>query len=172
MSNILKKFDNHTKYIIHPFKRPLPERNMKIDRILRISFTICSAFFALNAIAKPKDPEQKIVLHCDVKSSSNAYPDNLSYIKDNPSSTKELFSDKFNIEFTSPKTAIFKHDNDMIADEEYSVIKTQSLYKLKSIKSSEDTSIVIDLTTNNFSAVHEKHDALLRIKSVGNCQKQ
>ena len=59
----------------------------------------------------------------------------------------------------------------MIEDQNYSVTRTGPLYKLKSIKGTDNESIIIDLKSGNYSSVSEKHNAMIRIKSTGTCVK-
>jgi hypothetical protein len=85
------------------------------------------------------------------------------------SHSRDLYNEKFRIDLLSSDRAVKKHANDMIADEEYSVTKVRSLYKLKSIKGTNDFSAVIDLSNRKYSSISEKSDALIRIKAQGTC---
>ena len=128
-------------------------------------------FFSTNACFG-KSPEQSFdfSLKCETSNTFFAYADNNAYIKDLHSHTRELYTEKFIIDFPSHDKATKKHVNDMVEDEDYSVIKTGSLYKLKSIKGADDISVVIDLKSGKYSSVSEKHDALIRIKAKGTCE--
>ena len=136
------------------------------------TYLLISSFVAIkSAYANPKETSNNLTLHCETKSMYFSYPNNNAYIKDLHSHTRELYSEKFLVDFLSSEKALKKHVSDMIEDVIYSVTKTGALYRLKSIKGTDDESVVIDLKSGNYSAVSEKHDAMIRIKSTGTCVK-
>lgn len=140
----------------------------KIIKTLMIATFVFSISYCL---AKSPEQSSSASLRCEAKSTFFSYTDNSSYIKDVHSHAKELYSEKFIIDFPAPDRATKKHINDMVEDEDYSVIKTGSLYRLKLLKGTDDVSVVIDLKTGNYSSVSEKHDVMIRIKAKGTCEK-
>lgn len=142
---------------------------MKVFDIASRFLLITSYFAITSAYAKPKEASIKLTMHCETKSVFFSYPNNNSYIKDLYSHSRELYSEKFLIDFLSSDKALKKQANDIIEDVDYSVIKTGSLYKLKSIKGTDDISVVIDLKSGKYSSISEKHDAMIRIKATGTC---
>jgi hypothetical protein len=141
-------------------------------RLIGILGLVLLVFSTSNSKAKSKEQIQDLNLDCEAKSIFYSYPDNISFIKDLHSHSRELYSEKFRIEFSSPDRAIKKHSNDIVADEEYSVTKVGSVYKLKFIKGTDDISAVIDLPNKKYSSISEKSDALIRIKATGTCIQQ
>lgn len=144
---------------------------MKLINRSSILLLISNYVTITSAYANPKETFNNLTLRCETKSIFFSYPDNNAYINDIHSLTRELYSEKFLVDFLSSEKASKKHANDMIEDQNYSVTRTGPLYKLKSIKGTDDESIIIDLKSGNYSSVSEKHDAMIRIKSTGTCVK-
>lgn len=146
---------------------------MKCLNIQRhIQFSLISfCFLATNCEAKSPELLTQLSLQCETQSTYFVYLDNNSYIKDNPSNTKQLYTERFSIDFKSQDRATKKHQDDKVPDEFYSVKKNGTIYKLKSIQGAEDISTVINLSNGKYSSVLEKTDVLIRIKSNGNCLK-
>jgi len=144
---------------------------MKLLHIASTFLLISSYVSITSAYANPKETSKNLILRCETKSMFFSYPNNNAYIKDIHSHTRELYSEKFLVDFLSSEKALKKHNSDMIEDVDYSVIKIGSLYKLKSIKGTDDISVVIDLKSGKYSSISEKHDAMIRIKSTGTCVK-
>jgi hypothetical protein len=138
-------------------------------RLIARLLTILSSFLGHSYTAKSIELLPKLSLYCETNSIYYSYSDNISYIKDLHSHSRDLYNEKFRIDLLSSDRAVKKHANDMIADEEYSVTKVRSLYKLKSIKGTNDFSAVIDLSNRKYSSVSEKSDTLIRIKAQGTC---
>ena len=139
--------------------------------IAKFLLIVVASFTTSMCFAKSKEKSSIISLRCETKSQFFSYADNASYIKDQPLHTKALYSEKFIIDFLSSDRAIKKHANDMIEDEEFSIIKAGSVYELKSIKKADDISVVIDLQSGKYSSIAAKQDAMIRIKATGNCVK-
>ena len=144
---------------------------MKLLHIASTFLLISSYFSITSAYANPKETSKNLILRCETKSMFFSYPNNNAYIKDLHSHTRELYSEKFSVDFLSSEKALKKYTRDMIEDVIYSVTKAGALYRLKTIKGTDDESIIIDLKSGNYSSVSEKHDAMIRIKSTGTCVK-
>lgn len=121
--------------------------------------------------AKSTELLPKMSLYCETTSTYYSYQNNMSYLKDLPTHSKNLYSEKFKIEFFPIGKAIKKHANDIVADEEYLFTIGGTLYRLKSIKGADDFSAVINTSNGKYSSISEKHDAMVRIKSNGTCSK-
>lgn len=141
-----------------------------IRLITTVTISLCS-MLAHNFWAKSTELLPKTSLYCETTSTYYSYPDNMSYIKDLPTHSKNLYSEKFKIEFFQIGKAIKKHTNDIVSDEEYLFTMGGALYRLKSIKGADDFSAVINTSNGKYISISEKYDAMVRIKSNGICSK-